>query len=64
MELREARFHKRLSQWDLSKIANVHQSRISLIENGHLAKESEKMAIAKVLCVEPDEIAWPGKSTN
>ena len=34
MDLREARFKRRITQWALSKISNVHQSRISLIENG------------------------------
>jgi transcriptional regulator with XRE-family HTH domain len=34
MELKEARFKRRITQYSLSKITGVHQSRISLIENG------------------------------
>ena len=60
MDLREARFRAgRISQWDLAKITEVHQSRISLIENGFLAKEDEKLAIADALGFEMDEIKWP-----
>lgn len=64
MELREVRFHKRLSQWDLAKIANVHQSRISLIENGHAPKEREKQALAKSLHMKTEQIAWPDAGVN
>lgn len=59
MELREIRFHRKVSQWELSKLAKVHQSRISLIENGHPAKNSEKHRIAKALKIDPDDIQWP-----
>ncbi|UCE51969.1 MAG: helix-turn-helix transcriptional regulator [Desulfobacterales bacterium] len=64
MELREIRFHRKLSQWDLAKIANVHQSRISLIENGHPANDYEKQALSKSLHIRPEEIAWPETNTN
>jgi len=59
MELREARFRKRISQWELSKLTHVHQSRISLIENGHKANEKEKQALAKALNMKIEEIDWP-----
>jgi DNA-binding XRE family transcriptional regulator len=59
MDLREIRFQRKISQWDLAKIANVHQSRISLIENGHPPKEREKQALAKSLRIRTDEINWP-----
>lgn len=47
MDLREARFKRRITQWALAKISNVHQSRISLIENEAKASEKEKEALAK-----------------
>ncbi len=59
MELKEARFEKRLTQWSLSKITNVHQSRISLIENGDRASENEKKALAKALSMKVKDIDWP-----
>ena len=59
MDLREARFKRRITQWSLSKIANIHQSRISLIENGDKASERERKALAKGLGVKFEDIAWP-----
>lgn len=59
MELREARFKRRITQWSLSKITGVHQSRISLIENGYKANESEKRALAKGLGVKVEDVSWP-----
>lgn len=47
MDLREARFKRRIMQWTVSKITNVHKSRISLIENGHKANQAEREALAK-----------------
>jgi len=59
MDLREARFKRRITQWALSKIANIHQSRISLIENGDKASERERKALAKGLGAKVEDIAWP-----
>ena len=59
MELREARFKRRLTQWSLSKITNIHQSRISLVENGDKASERERNALAKGLGVKVEDIEWP-----
>lgn len=59
MDLREARFKTRISQWELAKQTGVFQSRISLIENGHPAKEKEKVKISKALNLLPDRIDWP-----
>ena len=64
MDLREARFKRRITQWDLSKITNVHQSRISLIENGHKASEKEKKALAKGLGMHVEDIGWPTDSAE
>ena len=59
MELREVRFKRRLSQWELSLQSGVHQSRISLIENGHPAKKDEKEKICRAIKIELDKIEWP-----
>jgi len=56
MDLREARFRRRISQWELSKQTGVFQSRISLIENGHTPKEVETVKLAKGLGLRPDQI--------
>jgi len=58
VDLRQLRFQKRISQWELSKQAGVHQSRISLIENGHPAKEEEKIKICKLLEINPEDVDW------
>ena len=60
MNLREARFKKRLTQYDLVKMAGIPQSKISLIERGYVSPtRNEKHAIAKALQVDPKEIVWP-----
>ena len=59
MDLREARYVKRLSQWKLALKSKVHQSRISLIENGHPSKEYEKERLAKAMGLEINDIEWP-----
>jgi len=59
MNLREARFKKRQTQYDVSKDSGVHQSRISLIERGYISPtRKEKSAIAKALEVDPKDINW------
>jgi len=58
MELKEARFKRRITQWSLSKITGVHQSRISLIENGYKANEEEKRALAKGLGIKVEDVNW------
>jgi len=59
MDLREARFKRRMTQWSLSKISNVHQSRISLIESGDNASEKEMKALTKGLGMKVKDIDWP-----
>lgn len=59
MDLREIRFKKRLSQWDIQKLSGVYQSRISLIERGYVRpSEDEKKAITDALGMEAEEIDW------
>lgn len=59
MDLREARFKRKVSQWELSKQSRVHQSRISLIENGHAPRADEKIRLASKLRLNPQDIEWP-----
>ena len=55
--LRETRFFKQISQHKLAVLAQVHQSRISLIENTLVEpREDEKKKLAKALDVRPEEI--------
>jgi DNA-binding XRE family transcriptional regulator len=62
--LREVRFLKRMSQWNLAILLGVHQSRISLLENGYVEpREDERKKIAKALGVRMEEI-WRGNDTG
>ncbi len=55
--LRKTRFFKNVSQHKLSFLAGVHQSRISLIENGLVEpRGDEKRKLAKALGVLVEEI--------
>jgi len=60
MDLREARFKSRVTQWALFKMTGVHSSKISLIENGFVEpKEREKEALSNALGFKANEIDWP-----
>ena len=59
MDLREARFKRLVTQWALSKKTGVHQSRISLLEQGEIPKEKEKQALSAALGFKADDIKWP-----
>jgi transcriptional regulator with XRE-family HTH domain len=59
MDLRELRFKKQISQWELSKISGVHQSRISLIEKGFPATRKEQNLLSKALGINAEVILWP-----
>lgn len=55
--LREKRFFKMVNQYKLASLAHVHQSRISLIENGYVKpRHDEKERLAKALGVRIEEI--------
>lgn len=64
MDFREARFHKRISQWAIALKTKIPQSRISLIERGYIEpKDNEKAAIAKALgCRQKD--LWPAEKVE
>ncbi len=65
MTLEEARFHRRLTQLDLRLRTGIHQSKISLIENGYACpRQDEKERIAKALGVKVDQIEWPQSLTS
>lgn len=65
MDLREVRFKKGLTQYDVSKDSGIHQSRISLIERGYaFPTRREKTAIAKALRIGPKEIDWRENYVN
>lgn len=55
--LREVRFFKKVNQYQLAMSSQVHQSRISLIENGLVkARSEEKQRLASALGVRVEEI--------
>jgi len=57
MDLKEARFHRRTSQWDISVKTGIPQSKLSLIENGYVVpKDEEKEKIATALNCSVEEI--------
>lgn len=50
MTLREARFHKRMTQYDLWRLTGISAPRISLAERGFaILKKHEREALAKAL---------------
>ena len=59
MDLFTARAIRKMTQWDLKGKTQIHQSKISLFENGYVVpNEEERAAIAKALCFKVDEINW------
>ena len=64
MTLREARFFKRLNQWDISVKTGIPQSKLSLIERGYInPREDEKKKIAKALGCKVMEV-FPNETAN
>ena len=61
MNFTEARFKKKLTQWDIQRLTGISQSKISLIERGYVSpSEDEKDRIASALGFGAREIEWPG----
>lgn len=59
MTLREARFRKGLTQFDLRIRTGIHQSKISLIETGYLLPtEVERKNLAKALNLRVDNLEF------
>jgi len=56
---RMIRVLKRISQWELAKLTEIPQSRISLIENNLVnPKTEERVAIAEALGFRVQDIDW------
>lgn len=56
-KLRETRVVKRITQFQLRIATGIHQSKISMIENGLIEpKPDERKRLSKALGVPPDEI--------
>ena len=65
MDLATTRVRERKTQWDIRMATGIHQSKISLIENGYIIPtDKEKETIADALGVSTDEIDWPGETLN
>ena len=59
MDLVEARARKRVTQWDIRNRTGICQTKISLIERGHVTpSDEEKALIAKTLGFHVDDIDW------
>ncbi|MFZ2445857.1 MAG: helix-turn-helix transcriptional regulator [Syntrophobacteraceae bacterium] len=59
MDLAEARFKSRITQWQLAMKVSVSQTKISLIERGYIApSDEEKAQIAAALGLKTDQISW------
>jgi len=55
----QARVIKKLTQWDIRKKTGIHQSKLSLIENGYvMPTKKEKELISEVVGIPIDEIEW------
>ena len=59
MDLRTARAMRQMTQWTLALKTGIHQSRLSLFENGYVTpKDDEKTKIAKALKVRLKNLGW------
>jgi len=59
VDLLEARFKRRKTQWDLSKTAGISQSKLSLLERGYVTpSDKERGLIANALGFRVEEIEW------
>ena len=57
--LREARFHRRLTQWQIARITQISQAKLSLVENGFVVLNlNEREAVAGALGYPVDSIDW------
>ena len=59
MNLREARFKKNYTQFDLRLKTGISQTKISHFERGYLLpRDDEKQRIAKALGVKASDLDW------
>ena len=62
MDLKEARFKKRMTQFDLRILTGIHQSRISHIERGYIfPRDDEQQKIEDALGL---RISWHENGTT
>jgi hypothetical protein len=60
-----ARTTRKKTQWDIRRGTGIHQSKLSLIENGYvIPTDNEKVLIARVLGFQVNEIEWPSSETE
>lgn len=63
-KLREIRVVKKISQFQLRIMTGIHQSKISLMENGLvIPREDEKKRLAKALGCKSEEV-WGNDTTK
>mgnify|MGYP001087848179 CR=1 FL=1 len=63
-QLREARVVRRITQFQLRIATGIHQSKISMIENGLIEpREDEKQRLANALGVKP-EMIWENETDS
>ena len=56
-KMKELRFFKGLSQWQIRMVTGISQAKLSLIERGYIVpQEEEKKKIAAALNVRPEEV--------
>ena len=59
MKLKEARFKKGLTQWDLKTRTGIHQTKISLIERGYVVpRDDERLRLAKALHCRQQDLSF------
>lgn len=59
MDLKKFRHIKGYTQWDLRLKTGIHQTKISLIENGYIKpSDTEQKALAEALNIKTSEINW------
>ena len=64
-KLREIRARKKITQFRLRLMTGIHQSKLSLAENGYIELSAqEKRKIAKALSVQTDEIWRPARRNS
>lgn len=62
MEFREIRKKKALSQWDITILTGISQSKICLFELGYVNPSADEISrLAEALSVKAESIQWPNR---
>jgi transcriptional regulator with XRE-family HTH domain len=65
MNLRQARFNRNLTQYDLSYLSDVPQPFISLAERGYRTPRPDEIKkLAEALALKPDELEFDTEPTG